>query len=526
MLMKRIISLALLLFAATCLSAQTPKYYRVQIFTDDAGLRQLAMKGVGIDHGEYQRGKYFIGEFSEHELGLIKQSKYPFKVLISDMSAYYVARNKTDTAAVEEPVTTCKYLKPQNFKLGSMAGFYTYKEMLRTLDSMRKKFPKLITKKQAVSAAQTANGNVLYFVRISNNPKAEQNKPKILYTALHHAREPESLTQLIFFMWYLLENYNTNADIKNIIDNEELYFIPCVNPDGYLYNEATNPTGGGMWRKNRRDNGDGNYGVDLNRNYGYKWGYDNSGSSNYTGDETYRGPYAFSEPETQMVGIFCQAHHFTMAINHHTYSNVLVYPYGYKVNTYTEDSATFVQYAQELTICNAFSYGTVNQTLGYVANGDSDDWMYGEQSLKPKIFAMTPECGASTDGFWPPTSRIVPLAKKNMQLNITAAQLAAGLIAPVANATAHSSSDFISFLGASPNPSVSNTVISYKLNETKRTSTLVITNAYGKLLRSIPLHTRNGSVSLNTSELPGGFYYYSIVSNEGKSNVQKLVVIK
>jgi hypothetical protein len=161
-----------------------------------------------------------------------------------------------------------------------------------------------------------------------------------------------------------------------------------------------------------------------------------------------------------------------------------------------------------------------------VANGDSDDWMYGEQSLKPKIFAMTPECGASTDGFWPPTTRIVPLAKKNMQMNITAAQLAAGLIAPVANATAHSSSDFISFLGASPNPSVSNTVISYKLNETKGTSTLVITNAYGKLLRSIPLHTRNGSVSLNTSELPGGFYYYCIVSSEGKSNVQKLLVIK
>ena len=54
-----------------------------------------------------------------------------------------------------------------------------------------------------------------------------------------------------------------------------------------------------MAKEQARQWGDGNYGVDLNRNYGYKWGYDNSGSSNYTGDETYRGPYAFSEPETQ-----------------------------------------------------------------------------------------------------------------------------------------------------------------------------------------------------------------------------------
>jgi len=100
------------------------------------------------------------------------------------------------------------------------------------------------------------------------------------------------------------------------------------------------------------------------------------------------------------------------------------------------------------------------------------------------------------------------------------------LIAPVANVTSHTSSDFISFLRASPNPSGSNTVISYKLNETRGTATLVITNAYGKLLRSIPLITSNGSISFNTSELSGGFYYYSIISSEGESNVQKLVVIK
>jgi len=524
--MKRIILLSSLLCSILFLQAQTLKYYRVQIFTDEAGLKQLAVKGVGIDHGEYQKGKYFIAEFSERELDIIKRSHYPFQILISDMAAYYIARSKTDTTAFEE-AGLCKYATPQNFKPGSMAGFYTYAEMLQTLDSMRKKFPNLISKRKPVSSLQTADGNVLYGVRISNNPKLEQDKPKILYTALHHAREPESLTQLIFFMWYLLENYNTNADIKNIVDNEELYFIPCVNPDGYLYNQKTNPNGGGMWRKNRRNNGDGNFGVDLNRNYGYKWGYDNSGSSPYTGDETYRGPSAFSERETQIIATYCQAHHFAMAINNHTYNNVLIFPYGYEENTYTPDSATFRQYAQDLTVCNHFSYGTVNQTLGYLANGNSDDWMYGEQTLKPKIFALTPETGSFRDGFWPAPNRIIPLAKKNMQMNITAAQLVGGLTAPVAGETkTHVSGNFVSALFAAPNPCESYSVITYHLKEVNSNTHLVITNAYGTLLQSIPVNNVRGFVTLNTSNFKGGIYYFSLVSANYRSQVQKLVVIK
>src|SRR6185503_2455375 len=108
----------------------------------------------------------------------------------------------------------------------------------------------------------------------------------------------------------LLENYNTNPEVKYLIDNLEMYFVPVVNPDGYIYNETTNPNGGGMWRKNRRDNLDGEYGVDLNRNYGYNWGYDNNGSDPNTASDTYRGDTSFSEPETQNLKNFCNARQF------------------------------------------------------------------------------------------------------------------------------------------------------------------------------------------------------------------------
>ncbi|MBN4081864.1 immune inhibitor A, partial [bacterium AH-315-C07] len=239
-----------------------------------------------------------------------------------------------------------------------------------------------------------------------------------------HAREPGSLSQLIFYMYYLLENYDSDAEVKYLVDNNELYFIPCVNPDGYVYNESTDPGGGGMWRKNRRYHGGLQYGVDLNRNYGHQWGLDNTGSSNYTDAETYRGASAFSEPEAGAVKYLCESHNFRIAMNYHTYGNLLIYPWGYTASNLTPDSSSFVNFASLMTLENQYTFGTGDQTVGYITNGDADDWMYGEQNTKNKIFSMTPEVGESSSfGFWHPSSRIEGLCKENLWQNLAAAHL-------------------------------------------------------------------------------------------------------
>jgi hypothetical protein len=305
-----------------------------------------------------------------------------------------------------------------------MGGFFTYQEMLNILDSMAAKFPQLISQRQIIDTTHTINGNQLFWLKISDNPNTAETEPQVLYTSLHHAREAESLSQLIFYMWYLLENYNTNDEIRYLIDNTEMYFIPCVNPDGYIYNETTNPNGGGMWRKNRRDNGDGSFGVDLNRNYGEHWGFDDNGSSPDPSSDTYRGTEGFSEVETKLVRDFCNAHQFKLALNNHTYSNLLIYPWGYIESFQTPDSLIFQNFAKRMTKCSGFSYGTGNETVGYLVNGVSDDWMYGEQQSKPMILAMTPEAGNSSDGFWPAINRITEIAKVTMDQNITLARLA------------------------------------------------------------------------------------------------------
>src|SRR6478672_9514743 len=90
---KLYLSLYVLLFVTNTF-AQNQKYYRVQIFSDDAGLQHLAIAGIGFDHGEYNKGHWFISDFSERELNIIRHSGYSYKVLIDDVATYYVERNK------------------------------------------------------------------------------------------------------------------------------------------------------------------------------------------------------------------------------------------------------------------------------------------------------------------------------------------------------------------------------------------------------------------------------------------------
>jgi carboxypeptidase T len=418
-----------LFFAINSFAQQVQKYYRIKIQTGKNGLVQLAKQGIAVDHGEYKKGSYFIGEFSDNEVAKIKQTGLSYEILISDMSAYYAARSiaSAKTMQLAGICNNCPgYQTPANFTLGSMGGFYIYQELLNVLDSMVAKYPTLISPRMVLDTGHTWEGRQLYYVRVSNSPNVNQSKPQLLYTALHHAREPESLSQLIYYMWYLLENYNTSKEIKYLVDNLEMYFVPCVNPDGYIYNYATNPNGGGYWRKNRRDNGDGTFGVDLNRNYGTYWGADDLGSSPNTGDETYRGPSAFSEPETQMMRNFCNKHTFKIALNNHTYSNVLVQPGkpdSAVNNTFlTPDSATFNAFSMAMTFCDGFGYGTDIETVDYTTNGISDQWMYTDTVSKPKILAMTPEAGSVDDGFYPAQSNIIPIAAYTMDQNIYAAR--------------------------------------------------------------------------------------------------------
>jgi carboxypeptidase T len=417
-----------LLLSVSAFSQVQETYSRVKIDMHGRQPFTLARLGLDVEHGHWQPNESFTGEFSASELAIIRKAGFKYDILVADLEAYVLDQNRRSTAATLRgsecnagfyPIKT-----PRNYRYGSMAGYLTYAELLSTLDSMRLLFPNLITAKTPISdSLKTIEGRPINWLRISDNPdQDEANEPQVLYTALHHAREPNSMSQMIFYMWYLLENYATDPEVKFLVDNTALYFVPCVNPDGYVFNQTTNPFGGGYWRKNRRINADNTQGVDLNRNYGYNWGYNDIGSSSQTSSETYRGTAAFSEPETNLIRRFCNAHRFQLALNYHTYSNVLIFPWAYN-DVPTPDGNIFTGFTEIMKRDNNFFAGTNIQTLGYSVNGNADDWMYGEQTTKSKIFSMTPEVGSpSMHGFWPPRDAIMDLNKGCLAMNLTTAQ--------------------------------------------------------------------------------------------------------
>lgn len=402
-------------------------YSRVKVhFNEDQTIVKLAQLGIAIDHGHYAKGKYFTGDLSAREIEQINYAGFELEILIDDLEKWYADPNRKETSFQKN--TECieispldKYPIPQNFEYGEMGGFFTWQEMLSILDDMKSQYPHLISTKTPIEGELSFEGRPIHWVRISDNPELDEQEDEILYTALHHAREPAGLSQLIYYMWYLLENYESDEQIQYLVNNTAMYFIPCVNPDGYVYNEWNNPGGGGLWRKNRMINGDGSHGIDLNRNYGFQWGYDDIGSSNNPLDETYRGPEAFSEPETRALKQFCNDHQFKIALNYHTHGNLLIHPWGFS-NAPTEEHPTFYNMSTIMTAENHYESGTGSETVGYAANGVADDWMYGEQTSKPSIYSFAPEVGAF-GGFWPTIDQIIPICRESLPLNLNAAAL-------------------------------------------------------------------------------------------------------
>jgi carboxypeptidase T len=421
--MKKIFSLLLVCAMISVQSIAQQNWSRVKVYGSQIQLQQLGDLGLPIDHGEYKKDAYLISDLSESDIVLLEENGFTFEILIQDVKAYYVERNSIDldskghitcstTTSGFDPVT------PTNFQLGTMGGFYKYQEFLDEIDSMRSKYPNLISAKSPIDTYTTIDGNPIYWMRISDNPDVNEAEEEVLYSALHHAREPASLTQLIYYMWYVLENYGTDAEITYLVDNTEMYFIPMLNPDGYRYNELTDPNGGGMHRKNRRNVGTSNKGVDLNRNYPYHW--NESGTSGSPNGDTWAGTGAFSEVETQAMKWFVEQHAFKFAFNAHTSGNLLLYPVGWSNVEFAPHANYFDAYTDNMVKYNGYANSKSSDL--YPAAGDSDDWMYIDDigvNGKDTIFAMTPEVSSEggPNDFWPPSSAIESICKATVYMN-------------------------------------------------------------------------------------------------------------
>jgi hypothetical protein len=194
------------------------------------------------------------------------------------------------------------------------------------------------------------------------------------------------------------------------VDNGEIWVAPLINPDGHQYSVDVNR----LWRKNRRDNG-ATYGVDLNRNY--ETGFGGPGSSGLPSSETYHGPSAFSEPETQAVRDFWldPAHNLKTMITYHSYSQLILYPWGY-TNDDALDGYRMSIMAEEMEALIEAVHGanyTADKSSGlYLASGTTDDWTYDVSGAPSFTIELRPI--SDIPGFQLPPAQIMPTVEENI----------------------------------------------------------------------------------------------------------------
>lgn len=396
--------LAVLLLCWQNVAAETPPIYskvRIEIQSPE-DLQRLQAGNITLDHFE-MAGKTAIElVLQSSEVAMLPLLGMNFEVLIADMAKHIENRAPITPAELAESRRIQHADNVSGFDFGSMGGFYTMEEIEAAFDTMAANYPNIITPKNSIGLS--VQGRNIWMLKISDNPGDDESATEaaVYYDALHHAREPASMAVTLYYMFWLLENYGTDPHATYLVDNREMYFVPVVNPDGYAYNQQTNPNGGGFWRKNRR-NISGCFGVDLNRNYSF--GYNTGGSSNDPCSDIYHGAGAFSEPETQAVRDFLMQIDAKIAFSSHSVRGAYLNPYGYTATSPAFD--VYSEFSSDFAAQNQYIYGRTSEILGYTSSGTTRDYLHSIG-----IYAWTPEIAGS--GFWPSQSEIMPLVSENL----------------------------------------------------------------------------------------------------------------
>lgn len=344
--------------------------------------------GVSVGPGEID------ARIEAHRLADLAASDLDFDVLIADVGAM--------VAAQQPPI-------------GVLRGAFDYVSyhpldvIEAKLDSLALQYPDLA---QVITVGQSLENRPIRCLRITG-PGDTSNRPGFFFHGGQHSREWINVPVPIYVAEWLLANYASDVLAARLVNEVEWLIVPVMNPDGYVYTATQR-----LWRKNRRPNLDGSIGVDLNRNWGYAWG--GPGASSTPSSETYRGPSAFSEPETQAMRDFILARPNIVAyIDYHSYGQLVMWPFGATADP-SADDATFSNVvntlADRLRAVHGSRHvtGSVYQAI-YQTSGGSVDWVYGANLPGRNIFAITYELRDKGQfGFLLPADQILATCEENL----------------------------------------------------------------------------------------------------------------
>ncbi|MDQ3004574.1 MAG: M14 family metallopeptidase [Chloroflexota bacterium] len=296
------------------------------------------------------------------------------------------------------------------------SAYHDYAEMVAEIQQAELDHPAIF---DLFAMGTSYEGRTIWAGKISDNVGTDEAEPEVLFPHHQHAREHLTVEMALYTLGILTNEYGTNQQIKDLVNGREIWMVFDMNPDGGEYDIATGTYR--SWRKNRQPNPGSSYvGTDLNRNWDYRWGCC-GGSSGTTSSETYRGPAPFSAPETTVVSNFVNSRviggeqQITVAIDFHTYSELVLWPYGY---TFTDvpsdmtqdDHDVLVTMGQAMAATNGYTPEQASDL--YITDGTINDWLYGVHRILNYTFEMYPRT-SSQGGFYPPDEVIPAETSRN-----------------------------------------------------------------------------------------------------------------
>ena len=375
---------------ATNVSAQESALSIVSIPVSSRAELNALMRRVNLDLVD-TAGDHVTACVNPREIAALKAAGIPFKVTYEDA---------LDLIQEVRPLTS------------GVGAYHTYDSVNQEMNAWATALPDVVKVAKIGASVEGRAINALTIQAPGAAPLAE--RPKFLVMGLHHAREWISVEVPMALIKTLLTGWQSgDSNIKALLSSRTLTFVPIVNPDGLEYSQKSYT----MWRKNRHKTWSmpGTNGVDPNRNYGFE--FVGSGSSSMAFSETYRGPAPFSEPETQAIRDLADREHFTASISYHSYSELVLFPWGYTEN-HCQDDGKFRKLATEMAAINKYKPQTGADL--YLVNGECDDYLYG----KLGTWAYTIELARS---FIPKDSEIPNIVAPNVKAALHAIEQAGTL---------------------------------------------------------------------------------------------------
>lgn len=293
-------------------------------------------------------------------------------------------------------------------------AYQNYASVSSYVDSLVTTYPTFVKR---ISLGTSIQGREIFGFRVTSPVPpigASPRKPVVFFNSEQHAREWIGVMVDLYIATQLLSTYNTNPVHAKLLDTYEFVFVPLSNPDGYNITWTTSR----LWRKNARVISGSVRGVDLNRNWSIGWGL-NSGSSGTSTSETYRGPSAFSEPETQALRDYAlSVPKLVASIDFHSYSQLILRPWTYQY-TLPPGKIAFDRIGNAMANAIAATTGAFYEYGGpdilYLASGTAPDWFFGTTGA----IALTIELrDTGQNGFILPVSQIIPSGQDGLAASV------------------------------------------------------------------------------------------------------------